>query len=273
MRIARIGTASGGEQWGAVEEGLVWVLSGDPLRVPVRQTGEWHRVDDVVLRAPVSSPSKIIAVGKNYIGHVREMGWEDSEPVVVFLKPPSAIIGPDEAIQLPVIARECEPEGELAIIIGRAGKSIEQSRALDHVYGYTVANDVSARDLMVADGQWARAKGFDTFCPLGPWIETDLDPSRLTIITDVGDDRVQSGSTAEMRLPPAELIAHLSGMFRLEIGDVILTGSPSGRRRIGDGDHVRVTIDAIGELNNPVRREAPNNIGHSVNILTRGTNS
>lgn len=238
-------------RWGALEGGDVVALEGNPLCDGVRRSPERIAIDDVRLHAP-TVPSKIVAVGRNYADHVAEMGWSDELPPVVFLKPPSAVVGPHDPIELPPESEHCEAEGELAVIIGETARRIDASNAAHHILGYTIANDVSARDLMANDGQWARAKGFDSFCPLGPWIDTEFEPDTAGIRTRVDGELVQDGDIARMRVPVAALVAQLSHAFKLEPGDVILTGSPAGRRALQPGMAVSISIDGLGTLENPV---------------------
>ncbi|HPO59722.1 MAG TPA: fumarylacetoacetate hydrolase family protein, partial [Anaerolineaceae bacterium] len=174
---------------------------------------------------------------------------------LLFLKPPSSVIGPGEAILLPPQSRQVEHEAELAVVIGRLGRWIPPEAALDYVFGYTVANDVTARDLQRRDGQWTRGKGFDTFCPLGPWIETDYDPYDNLITCRVNGEIRQMASTRDMIFPVQQLVAFASSVMTLEPGDVILTGTPAGIGPLLDGDEVAVDIEGIGELRNPVKAD------------------
>jgi 2-keto-4-pentenoate hydratase/2-oxohepta-3-ene-1,7-dioic acid hydratase in catechol pathway len=219
-------------------------------------TGRRFRLEDVKLLAPVIPRSKIIGIGKNYLAHVEEMkdvtGGEVPEEPLLFLKPNTSVIGPDDTIVRPSISQRVEHEGELAVVIGAVAKEVPEERALEVVYGFTCANDVSARDLQVKDGQWARAKGFDTFCPLGPVIETDLDLADAHIETRVNGDVRQSGSTAQLIHSIAKIVAHASQAFTLLPGDVILTGTPAGVGPLEPGDVVEVEIEGIGILRNSV---------------------
>jgi len=235
-------------------------LMGDPLIAGYETTGRRFPINDVRLLAPVIPRSKVVCVGKNYQDHVEEMkdvtgigtAEAPAEPLL-FLKPNTSIIGPDEAIVLPEISERVEHEGELAIVIGSVAKQVPESRALEVVFGFTCANDVSARDLQVKDGQWARAKGFDTFCPIGPYIETDLDFSDLQVQTRVNGEVRQSGRTSQLIHSIEKIIAHASEAFTLLPGDLILTGTPAGVGPIRGGDVVEVEVDGIGVLSNPVR--------------------
>jgi len=197
-------------------------------------------------------PSKIIAAGKNYAEHAKEFGSEVPDEPVIFLKPSTSVIGPGEAIVLPEQSEQVEHEAELAVVIGRLCKEVPLHRVAEVVLGYTVANDVTARDLQRADGQWTRGKGFDTFCPLGPWIETDLDPSDLAISCTVNGEPRQRDRTSHLERSAAELVAWISNVMTLLPGDVILTGTPAGVGPLRAGDSVSVTIDSIGTLTNRV---------------------
>ena len=250
MRICRV--AVGDElSYGVLEGEAVALLSSHPFG-PFEPDGRVLRVEEVRLLAPVL-PSKVVAVGRNYAEHVREMGGDapPSEPMV-FLKPSTSVIGPGEPIALPWQSERVEHEAELAVVIGRLCRDVPEDRVADVVLGYTCANDVTARDLQRADGQWGRAKGFDTFCPLGPWIETAFDPEDAAIECQVNGESRQSGSTGDMVHSVTELVAWISSVMTLLPGDVILTGTPAGVSAITAGDVVRVTIDGIGTLENPV---------------------
>jgi 2-keto-4-pentenoate hydratase/2-oxohepta-3-ene-1,7-dioic acid hydratase in catechol pathway len=191
-------------------------------------------------------------VGRNYAEHAREQNVEVPEIPLLFLKPPSAVIGPGESIILPPQSKQVEHEGELAVVIGRAGRWIQSEEALKYVLGYSVANDVTARDLQRRDGQWTRGKGFDTFCPLGPWIETELDPADVLVQTRVNGEMRQMASTREMMFPVEQLIAFISSVMTLQPGDVILTGTPAGIGPLQPGDVVEVSVEGVGSLSNPV---------------------
>lgn len=220
-------------------------------------TGEFRRMEanlplkEVRLLAPVL-PSKIICVGRNYVAHAKEHNVEVPEAPLLFLKPPSSVIGPETPISLPPQSAQVEHEAELVIVIGQRGRWITPQNALTHVLGYSLANDVTARDLQRKDGQWTRAKGFDTFCPLGPWIDTDFDPSDALITCHVNGDMRQMGSTRDMVFSVRQLIAYASTVMTLEPGDVILTGTPSGVGPLAPGDVVEVAIEGLGALRNPV---------------------
>ncbi len=231
-------------------------IDGHPF-APFDVIGAPQPIEDVRLLAPVL-PSKVVAIGRNYAAHAREMGAEPEAeaPPVVFLKPSTSVIGPREPIQLPTgVSDEVHFEGELAVVIARLCREVPASRAHDVVLGFTCANDVTARDLQRVEKQWGRAKGFDTFCPLGPWIETDL-PSPgaadLAVTTTVNGELRQAGRTSEMLHGVAELISHITAAMTLLPGDVILTGTPAGVGPLAAGDDVSVTIEGIGTLTNQV---------------------
>ncbi len=270
MRIARFAKGNG-VSYGVVEgeQGGLTIaeLHGHPFGVDpggVRLTGHRYPLAEVRLLAPVL-PSKVVAAGRNYASHVREMsgeppagrreglhGVQGSEPVL-FLKPSTSVTGPGEAITYPVKQTErVDFEGELAVIIGRLCRDVPRERAEDVIFGYTCANDVTARDLQARDGQWTRAKGFDTFCPLGPWIETGTNPADLELVTTVNGAVRQRARTSELLWDVPALIAFVSQVMTLLPGDVLLTGTPAGVGPLTDGDEVSVTIESIGTLTNRV---------------------
>ncbi|MCC6856811.1 MAG: fumarylacetoacetate hydrolase family protein, partial [Microbacteriaceae bacterium] len=208
---------------------------------------------DVKLLAPVIPRSKVVAVGRNYREHAAELGNEAPAEPLLFLKPNTSVIGPGDTIVRPQQSSRVDFEGELAIVIGSIAKNVSEADAASVVFGYTVANDVTARDLQEKDGQWARAKGFDTFCPLGPVIETEFEVASQGIETRVNGEVRQSGRLDEMVHSVASVIAYASAVFTLLPGDVILTGTPAGVGPIMAGDTVEVTVEGIGTLSNPVR--------------------
>ena len=250
MRICRV-ALDDELHYGVVEGNAVALLSSHPFG-PFEPDGRVLPLDDVRLVAPVL-PSKVIAVGKNYLEHVREMGGDTppAEPMI-FLKPSTAVIGPGEPILLPWQSEQVEHESELAVVIGRLCRDVPEDRVDEVVLGYTCANDVTARDLQRTDGQWGRAKGFDSFCPLGPWIETSFDPEDAAIECQVNGEVRQSGNTSQMVRGVRELVTWISSVMTLLPGDVILTGTPAGVGPLLAGDEVSVTIDGIGTLTNRV---------------------
>jgi len=264
MRIARF-AAGGDPQFGVVElaedggphPDTIAVLTSDPMAGPVHLTGERRELEAVRLLAPVIPRSKIVGVGRNYAEHAAELGNEVPPTPLTFLKPNTAVIGPGEPIVYPPITSDLHYEGELAVVIGRICKEVPLERVAEVVFGYTVANDVTARDLQRSDGQWSRAKGSDTFCPLGPWITThqSLDEvGDLTLRTTLDGKERQSGSTKQMVFGVAELVVFVSAFTTLLPGDVILTGTPAGVGPMLPGQEVSVEIEGIGTLTNPVTR-------------------
>jgi 2-keto-4-pentenoate hydratase/2-oxohepta-3-ene-1,7-dioic acid hydratase in catechol pathway len=255
VKIARF-SVEGEASYGILDEDAeeLVVLAGDPMFAGYRTTGERVPLGAAKLLAPVIPRSKVVGVGLNYAAHSDDVGQEQpSDRPLLFLKPNTSVIGPGEAIQLPPVEGRIVHEGELAIVIGRIAKQVPLERAHEAVFGYTIGNDVSARDEMFADGQWARAKGYDTFCPLGPYIETELDPANLDIRTFVDGEPRRSGNTSEMRFSVAEIVAAASDVWTLLPGDVILTGTPAGPGGFTAGQTVDITIEGIGTLSNPAR--------------------
>jgi 2-keto-4-pentenoate hydratase/2-oxohepta-3-ene-1,7-dioic acid hydratase in catechol pathway len=250
MRIARFATDEG-VSFGVVEENTVAAIAAHPFG-ELTFTGQRHPLADVRLLAPIL-PSKVIAIGKNYADHAREMGGEAPDEPVIFGKPSTAVIGPGEAVAYPEkLSERVDYEGELAVIIGRLCREVPAARAAEVILGYTCANDVTARDLQRKDGQWTRAKGFDTFCPLGPWIETEADPSDLAITTTVNGETRQDARTSLLLHDVPALVEYVSQVMTLLPGDVILTGTPAGVGPLEIGDEVTVTIENIGALTNRV---------------------
>jgi 2-keto-4-pentenoate hydratase/2-oxohepta-3-ene-1,7-dioic acid hydratase in catechol pathway len=227
----------------ALFRGLPW---GDPEFVGVAV-----ELDELKVLAP-TIPSKIICVGKNYADHAAEMNSSVPEEPVIFLKPNTTVIADEDSIVLPDQSNDVHYEAELAVVIGAVAKDVPVERAGEVIFGYTCANDVTARDLQAKDKQWTRAKSFDTFCPLGPWIETELDPSTLNISCEVNDEVKQSSNTKEMIRGVHEMVSWISKVMTLIPGDVILTGTPAGVGPMVAGDSVSVTIQGIGTLTNPV---------------------
>jgi 2-keto-4-pentenoate hydratase/2-oxohepta-3-ene-1,7-dioic acid hydratase in catechol pathway len=238
---------------GAVDEGSddITVLRGTFFEDPL-PTGETVPLDDVHVLAPVL-PSKLVCVGKNYADHAAEFGMEVPAEPLLFLKPSTAVIGPNDPIRLLPISRRIDYEGELAVVIGRLAKDVRAEDAYKVILGYTCANDVTLRDLQKTDDQWARAKGFDGSAPLGPWIETTLDPNEATVRTIVNGEQRQQGSTSELAFGVATLVEYITSFMTLLPGDVILTGTPQGVGPLADGDVVEVEVDGVGVLRNEVR--------------------
>jgi 2-keto-4-pentenoate hydratase/2-oxohepta-3-ene-1,7-dioic acid hydratase in catechol pathway len=235
---------------GAVDTGsdAIRVLAGTFFERPI-PTGDEVPVDDVRLLAPVL-PSKVVCVGKNYAAHAAEFDTEVPEEPLIFLKPSTSVIGPGDAIPMPAISRRVDYEGELGVVIGRLAKGVRAEDAFRFILGYTCANDVTLRDLQETDGQWARAKGFDGSCPLGPWIETEVDPNDAPIETRVNGEVRQSATTAEMVFGVATIVEYVTTFMTLLPGDVVLTGTPEGVGTLEPGDRVEVEVDGIGTLAN-----------------------
>lgn len=251
MRIARVSIPEvAGPVFGVVNGTKIAILKSHPF-ADLDFTGVELDLDAVKILSPVL-PSKIICVGKNYADHAKEMGGEVPAEPVIFIKPNTTVIGEDDAIVLPPQSSNVHHEVELAVVISHLCKNVEVDRAGEVILGYTIANDVTARDLQNIDGQWTRAKSFDTFCPLGPWIETELDPTNLALSCEVNGEVTQSGNTKDMIRSAHEMVAWISTVMTLLPGDVILTGTPAGVGPVVNGDVVDVTIEGIGTLSNPV---------------------
>jgi len=238
---------------GAVERGSdeIQVLKGTFFEDPL-PTGETIPLDDVRLLAPVL-PSKLVCVGKNYAAHAAEFGMQVPEEPLLFLKPSTAVIGPNDPIELLPISRRIDYEGELAVVIGRLARGVRAEEAFQVILGYTCANDVTLRDLQKADDQWARAKGFDGSAPIGPWIETDLDPNEATVLTRLNGEVRQQGSTADLVFGVATLIEYITTFMTLLPGDLLLTGTPEGVGPLAEGDVVEIEVEGVGTLRNEVR--------------------
>ncbi len=238
------------------DDTVVVALAGDPLYVGVKLLDQEHRLEDVRLLAPVLPRSKVIGIGRNYAAHAAELGHDLPSEPLMFLKPNTSVVGPGDPIFYPRQTRDLHYEGELAVVIGRICRDVPPEQATDVIYGYTVANDVTARDLQKSDVQFTRAKGFDSFCPLGPWIETDLDPQAFVdgvrVQTHLNGDVRQDGTTADLIFDIPTLVAHVSSVMTLLPGDVILTGTPEGVGPMEVGDEVEVSIAGIGTLVNKV---------------------
>ena len=251
MKIVRVDAEADDITYGAVEPEGIRLYHGSPFF-------QWERsetvlpITEVKLLSPVI-PTKIVCIGKNYADHAAEMDSDVPMTPILFMKPPTAVIGPLSPIKRPPESSNVHYEGELAVVMGKVTRNASPEEVLDHVLGYTAANDVTARDLQRSDGQWTRAKGFDTFLPLGPAIDTEFDPAEPhTITTSVNGVIKQDGVTSDLVFGVAELVSFVSRVMTLLPGDVILTGTPSGVGPIVDGDRVEVEIEGIGVLLNPV---------------------
>jgi 2-keto-4-pentenoate hydratase/2-oxohepta-3-ene-1,7-dioic acid hydratase in catechol pathway len=241
-------------RYGIVDDGELVVLAGDPMFAGFDTTGERVPLSDVALLAPVIPRSKVVCIGKNYHDHAAEMGGEAPAEPLMFLKPNTSVIGPGDVIVRPTsLSSHTDYEGELAVVIGRIAKNVPADKASDYIFGYTVANDVTARDLQRSDGQWSRAKGFDTFCPVGPVIETELDLETAAITTRVNGEVRQQGPVSDMIHGVGALVAYASAVFTLLPGDLILTGTPAGVGPFVAGDAVEVEVSGIGVLRNTAR--------------------
>jgi len=235
-----------------------WMLEGKVGEVQGNIFGEYRRREARVpykelKLLPPCEPSKIVCVGRNYVEHAKELGNEVPKVPLIFLKPPSSIIATGEHIMLPPQSKQVEHEGELVVVIGRRARNVTAESAREYIFGYTIGNDVTARDLQKTDGQWTRAKGFDTFCSFGPWIDTDFDPSDAVVTCRVNGQMRQMASTRDMVFNVATLVAYVSSVMTLEPGDLIFTGTPAGVGELKNGDMVDVEIEGLGKLSNPVK--------------------
>jgi 2-keto-4-pentenoate hydratase/2-oxohepta-3-ene-1,7-dioic acid hydratase in catechol pathway len=258
VRIARF-AHTGGMSFGVVEGdptagtgGLtVAEIDGHPFG-EIRFTGQRWAVDDVRLLSPIL-PSKVVCVGRNYADHAAELGNEVPAEPLLFLKPSTSVIGTSDVVRLPPQSALVEHEAELAVVIGAPGaRRVDRANAAGSIFGFTCANDITARDLQRSDGQWTRAKGFDSFCPLGPWISTDIDVTDIEVRCEVNEEVRQLGRTKDMVFDPATLVSYVSHVMTLLPGDVVLTGTPAGVGPLVDGDVVTVRIERIGDLANRV---------------------
>lgn len=253
MRLGRIASPDGVafvSIEGTDDDAVTKEIAEHPFGTPTF-TGRSWKLADVRLLAPILA-SKVICIGKNYADHVKEMGGEAPDNPVIFIKPNTSIIGPEVPIVLPPSSERVDFEGELAVVIGRPCKDVKASAAKDVILGYTVANDVTARDQQKADGQWTRAKGYDSFCPLGPWIDTTFDPSDVQLVTELDGEVRQRSRTSLMLHDIGAIIEWISTVMTLLPGDVILTGTPEGVGPMVAGQRVSVTVEGLGTLSNPV---------------------
>lgn len=250
MKIVRYQMKNETPKYGWILEDKIGAIEGDIY-------GEYRRLEaettlaSLKLLAP-AQPSKILCVGRNFVEHVKEHDAEVPKVPLIFMKPPSAIINPGDTILLPPQSQQIEHEAELVVVIGRRGRNVTAEEAQDYIFGYTVGNDVTARDLQKSDGQWTRAKGFDTFCPFGPWIDTEFDASDALVTCKVSGQPRQMASTRDMVFNVNTLIAFISSVMTLEPGDLIFTGTPAGVGPLKPGDVVEVEIEGLGKLSNPV---------------------
>lgn len=265
MRIVRF-TAGEDPQFGVLtgevdeqgipgEDAKVVALTGDPLYVGLHLSSTEHALEDVRLLAPVLPRSKVVGIGRNYAAHAAELGNDLPSEPLFFIKPNTSVVGPDDPVFYPRQSSEVHYEGELAVVIGRICRDVPKEKVGDVVWGYTVGNDVTARDLQRSDVQFTRAKGFDSFCPLGPWVETELtldQVGNLRVQTWLNGDLKQDGNTDQMVFDVASLVAYVSSVMTLLPGDVILTGTPAGVGPMDPGDEVEVFVEGIGSLTNKV---------------------
>jgi len=234
------------ESYGTLDAEYVREVAGP---FSVEETGNGCRAGTVKLLAPVS-PSKVICVGLNYVDHAAELGMEVPDTPVIFLKPPTTVIGPDDDIVYPHVSKRVDYEAELGVVIGKTCKGVSADVACDYIFGYTCVNDVTARDIQKLDGQWTRAKSFDTFCPVGPWIETELNPADALVEAYLNGKRVQSSSTCNMKHSVYDIVSFVSGVMTLNPGDIIATGTPPGIGEMKPGDEIEVRVQGIGRLKN-----------------------
>jgi len=255
MRIARF-AGDDDPRFGVIgdDNGVptIAVLNGDPLYAGLNLSGQKIPLAEVRLLSPVIPRSKVVGVGRNYAKHAAELGNDVPTEPLIFLKPNTSVIGPGEPIFYPEQSNDVQFEGELAVVIGRICRDVSAEDAAKVIFGYTIGNDVTARDLQRNDVQFTRAKGFDTFCPLGPWIETDFDPGDVAVTTRLNDDIKQDGRTSDMVFSVPDIIAYVSSFMTLLPGDVILTGTPDGVGPMVVGDEVSVSVEGIGTLTNSV---------------------
>lgn len=252
MKICRVKSSEGKIEQAVIIKDEVYASKGESAHL---QPGEkLGKLSQLTLALPVA-PKKIICIGLNYRKHAEEFKMKIPEEPIIFLKPSSALIAPGEHIILPLQSQRVDYEAELAIVIARKCKNLSEKEAKQYILGYTCFNDVTARDLQAKDGQWTRAKGFDSFAPAGPWIETELEPDNLKIEARLNGKVVQSSSTSDLIFNCYELVSFISKVMTLEPGDIIATGTPSGVGQLKDGDQIVIAIQGIGELKNPVKAE------------------
>ncbi len=248
-------------RWGMLVDQVVYPIQQAPYLtqdaenlVAPRITGAALALDNVKLLAPVK-PRKIVCVGRNYAEHAAELGNEVPPEPLIFLKPSTTLIGPGDAIVYPEISKSVHHEGELAVVIGKRARNLSEADALGVIFGYTLANDVTARDLQKSDSQWTRGKGFDTFCPVGPWIDTTFDPAGRAVRCLVNEQMRQNGNTDLMIYSLSRILIFVSRFMTLEPGDLLLTGTPAGVGPMQPGDTVTVEIEGLGTLSNPIISE------------------
>jgi 2-keto-4-pentenoate hydratase/2-oxohepta-3-ene-1,7-dioic acid hydratase in catechol pathway len=253
VKIVRYQT-TGPPSWGVLSDGIVLAAEGTPF-VDLRSTGrQVGAINEVTLLAPVT-PRTVLCVGRNYRSHAEEFGNKVPDEPLLFLKPPASVIGPGDEVVYPRISGRLDPEAELVLVIGKQARSVAADDAWDVIGGYTCGNDITARDIQKSDGQWTRGKGFDTFCPIGPWVETEYDPTDVGVSCVVDGERRQDGRTKDLIFPIPFLIEYITRFTTLEPGDVILSGTPDGVRPVQPGNTITVEVEGLGELSNPVVAE------------------
>jgi len=262
MRIVRFTPPQGSKlgsdpHFGVMEdEKTIRAIASDPLYAGIFKEDETFLLEDVRLLAPVIPRSKVVCVGKNYADHAAEMGGEVPEEPIIFIKPNTSVIGPNDIIQWPSSSERIDHEAELAVVISNICKEVPREKAKDVIFGYTVANDVTARDLQKKDGQWSRAKGFDTFCPIGPWIDTEFVPGSQLVTATVNGELKQSAPLSDMVFDVPFIIEFVTKVMTLLPGDVFLTGTPSGIGPMNAGGEVEVAVEGLGSLKNKVSDRA-----------------
>lgn len=253
MKIVRYQT-TGPPSWGVLSDGIVLAAEGTPF-VDLHATGRAvGAIDEVTLRAPVT-PRTVLCVGRNYRSHAEEFGNKVPDEPLLFLKPPASVIGPDDEVVHPRISGRLDPEAELVLVIGKQARSVAAEDAWAVIGGYTCGNDITARDIQKSDGQWTRGKGFDTFCPIGPWVETEYDPTDVGVSCIVDGERRQDGRTKDLIFSIPFLIEYITRFTTLEPGDVILSGTPDGVRPVQPGNTITVEVEGLGALSNRVVAE------------------
>jgi 2-keto-4-pentenoate hydratase/2-oxohepta-3-ene-1,7-dioic acid hydratase in catechol pathway len=253
LKIVRYPT-TGGAAWGLLDDGVVLAAEGTPF-ADLRATGEEvGPLAQVRLLAPVT-PRTVLCVGRNYRSHAEEFGNPVPDEPLLFLKPPAAVIGPGAEVVYPRLSGRVDPEAELVLVIGRTARNVPAADAWSVIGGYTCGNDVTARDIQKSDGQWTRGKGFDTFCPIGPWVDTEFDPTDVGVSCSVDGERRQDGRTKDLIFPIPYLLEYVTRFTTLQPGDVILSGTPEGVRSIEPGNTMTVEVEGLGSLQNPVVAE------------------
>jgi 2-keto-4-pentenoate hydratase/2-oxohepta-3-ene-1,7-dioic acid hydratase in catechol pathway len=243
----------GGAAWGTLEDGLVRATAGTPF-VDLQPASEIGPLEEVAVLAPVV-PSKIICVGRNYREHAAEFDNPVPEEPLLFMKPPSSVVGPGDDVVYPALSKRVDHEAELVAVVGRTAHRVSAADAWPVIGGYTCGNDVTARDIQKSDGQWTRGKGFHTFCPLGPWIEMDYDPTDINVVCKVNGETRQDGHTRDMIFDIPYLIEYITRFTRLEVGDVIMTGTPEGVASVEIGDEMTVEVAGLSALTNRIVAE------------------